>query len=287
MRKLLSNQLVQRAAEFSFGVIRNRFSRSPVVGGAAVVVCMTTYGRRIASVHHALESIARGTQRPRRLILWLDGESDFREATASGRLRRLITRGLEVAIAEPMGPHAKYYPYVRSESSHELPLVTADDDIIYPKDWLEKLASAYASEPDVIHCYRAHEFTIRNGRPAPYASWPPVTVTAPRFSSFLTGVSGVIYPPNFLDHLREMGDRFRSTAAKADDVWLHAQAVEQGFLVSQLSAEPAHFYVVLGTQRTALWRHNTTGDLGDSGNDEQIRQTYSPTALARIAHDND
>ena len=83
-------------------------------------------------------------------------------------------------VASPMGPHAKYFPYVSSVSSHDLPLVTADDDIIYPSDWLAGLMTAFERRPDSIHCYRAHEFGILDGRPALYSTWGPVTDTRPR-----------------------------------------------------------------------------------------------------------
>ena len=54
-------------------MLRNRLGRSPVAtGGPGVVVSMTTYGKRVRTVHLAIESIARGAVRPARLILWLD-----------------------------------------------------------------------------------------------------------------------------------------------------------------------------------------------------------------------
>ena len=61
--------------------LRNRFSRASIVDPTSTfVVTMTTHGARLRDVHVALESIARGTVLPARVILWLDEE---RELTAS------------------------------------------------------------------------------------------------------------------------------------------------------------------------------------------------------------
>lgn len=265
--------------------VRNFSVSRAVTGDADVVVSLTTHGRRIETVHFAIESIARGNLKPRRLILWLDSEEDFRRANDSRALRRLKKRGLEILRSEPMGPHSKYFPYVESEYPHSIPLVTADDDVFYPKAWLEGLVRSYGARPSVIHCYRAHRMTFDGGQLRPYMEWPAVSTTEPKFSSFLTGVSGVIYPPFFLDVLKTAGDQFRDVAPKADDVWIHAQAVKAGVRVAQVGRSSIVLPVALGTQRTALWRHNTVGDPGSSANDAQVRFSYSAEMLARIAVD--
>ena len=118
--------------------LRNRFSDAPVRGDAPVVVSLTSYGNRIRAVHLAVESMAHGTVRPRRLILWLR-EADV-VADPPPPLARLVRRGLELRCTEDWGPHQKYYPYVRSQPRHALPLVIADDDVRYDRDALARVA---------------------------------------------------------------------------------------------------------------------------------------------------
>lgn len=293
IRRILKRRnLFGRAFQYARGVVRNRVARQPVTADTPVVVSLTSHGRRLATVHHTIESIAAGETRPHRLILALDSADDMRAASRLGTLARLKRRGLEIIQVSPMGPHAKYYPYVASVEAHHVPLVTADDDIIYPADWLRGLLKAFEQHPDVIHCYRAHEFGISDGRPALYATWKPVANTRPSYTSFLTGVSGVIYPPAFLNHLRDGGEAFRDVAPRADDVWLHAQSVNAEVRVSQIQPRQRHFPVVLGSQLSALWRHNTGvaeaplgGGEARTANDLQIEATYSPTLIRRIVDD--
>lgn len=276
----------RRTLERVDGDVRNLFARKPVTGAEGVIVSLTSHGRRLRNVHHTIESIAAGHVKPSRFILAVDSEADYRLALASPQLKRLRRRGLEILRSEPVGSHAKYYPFVMSQTTHRLPLVTADDDILYPRRWLLELLTAWRAQPDVIHCFRAHRFTMNGQRPALYSTWPPVADSHPSHTSFLTGVSGVIYPPTFLDELRSAADGFRAVAPKADDVWLNARAVSGGFRVSQLSSQPQHFAVLIGSQATALWRHNTDPSLGEAtANDVQIASSYTSDDLARIVGD--
>lgn len=260
-------------------------SASVVSDTVPAVVSLTSHSQRIRRVHLTIESIGRGELVPQRLILWVDSDADYDRALRSRPLRRLMKRGLEIERSEPMGPHSKYYPYVASQELHSTPLVTADDDVLYPRDWLQRLVAAYKADPAVISCFRAHRMIINGGLIAPYSTWPSAEGRRPSFSTFLTGVSGVIYPPEFLDHLRRMGEGFRGVALRADDVWINAQAVSAGFRSAILAERSVSFPVVVGTQRVALWRHNTAvQETGfRSENDQQIAAAYSAEAVRRVA----
>ena len=147
----------------------NRFGKQPIAHPGGPVVSLTSYGKRIETVHLAIESIARGSSRPSRLLLWIDDESLFFRLPTP--IKRLQKRGLDVKLCRSYGPHTKYYPYVESLANFPLPLVTADDDILYPRYWLKGLIKANQEHPDVVNCYGAHVipvsesglYNIRNG----------------------------------------------------------------------------------------------------------------------------
>jgi len=128
--------------------------------------------------------------RPSRFILTLDDAAVV--ADPPPQLRRLQARGLEIWHTEDLGPHKKYYPYVASIPSHTLPLATADDDVLYPVDWLERLlaGAAAAGAPEVI-CHRARRIDLLDTQPptlAPYLQWD---YTRPDEASVLNTATGV------------------------------------------------------------------------------------------------
>lgn len=257
---------------------RNRRSRESVVdASSSSVVTVTTHGARIRSVHTALESIARGTALPARLILWLDDPAIA--ARPPRAIRRLQRRGLEViTVPRGMRVHTKYYFYVLSSDSHVADLVTADDDIVYPPEWLASLQAAAAQHPGSIIAYRSHSMTVTDEGITAYTSWRPTSSTEPSFRNFGTSVSGQLWPAAFLDYVREQGDAFMATTPNNDDVWLHALAVRSGVRVAQVTEHSQHFPFVPGTQAVGLYLTNTV----ESGNDRQIAATYSASDVERI-----
>jgi hypothetical protein len=263
-------------AELRHLALRNRVARRPAVDPASdVVVTMTTHRARLASVHLALESIARGTVRPRRLLLWIDDPTILADLPRAWR--RLQRRGVEILSAENHGVHTKWFPYVHGIARHAHPLVTADDDMIYPPGWLAGLVAAHRRHPDDVLCYRAHRIRFDGDALAPYPTWGPCRDGVATVANFGTSVSGQLFPPRLLDAIARAGTGFRETCPRADDVWLHVCAVRVGVVVRQIVAEPVHFEFIPGTQDVALHRTNFS-----SGNDVQIAATYGAGDLARI-----
>lgn len=243
----------------------NLLSTKPLTGDCDVDVSLTSYGRRIRSVWSVVESIGRGYVRPHRLILWLDDPSVVAHPPAT--LRRLKRRGLEIKWCRDFGPHKKYYPYV-SECRQMRTLVTADDDVYYPKKWLRDLLSAH--RPGEVTAYRAHLRTRDH-----YAEWPMCDTDEPSDRVFATGVSGVAYPPRLLEVLRSRGDEFLRVCPHADDFWLHFAAVSSGIPIRQVGRRPANWWPQLRLTGTGLWHENLTKGGNDAIADAAAR-AWSP-----------
>ncbi|MEO8003687.1 MAG: hypothetical protein ABI771_02195 [Betaproteobacteria bacterium] len=255
---------------------RSLFSRRPAAGGGGPVVSMTTYGKRLETAFFAIESIARGSLLPSRLILWID-ETDVL-ARLPLPLRRLQERGLEILPTSNFGPHKKYFPYVQASNAFDRPLVTADDDVIYPQDWLEGLQRAYDARGDLIHCYRANVVKMDGDGFAPYRTWGRCSDTGESFLNFATGVSGILYPPEFLAYLKRQGNGFLECCPRADDVWLHAAALRSGVMIKQVTSIWTEYPSIPDTQDVALANTNLFG----TGNDLQIGKTYLRQDVERL-----
>lgn len=263
--------------------LRNRFAWSSLVDGDSdAVVSLTTHGPRLSRAHVALESVGRGTVRPRRLILWLDDRSRVSELPAS--IRRLMRRGLEVRFVDPgLGVHTKYWPYVSAtaEAEDRPPLCVCDDDIVYPQQWLADLLAASRRHPDCIVAFRTHAISAENGHIAPYRSWTPTRSASPSFAHFPTAVSGTLYPQAVHDEALRAGTAFLQKSPKNDDIWLFALAVNAGIRCVQVTDEPRHFPFVPGTQSTGLYLENVVAGL----NDPQLAASLTPLARQRVVDD--
>lgn len=256
---------------------RNEHSRGPVVsGGSGGVVSVTSHGNRLNTVHLLLESIAAGAVLPSRLILWVDTQDAYEHP--SRQLRRLIDRGLELRLCDNFGPHTKYYPYLLSTEIFTSPLVTADDDHLYPGWWLEGLLRCYQRSPECVNCYRAHQVVLADSAMTPYETWERCKTTSASFLHFATGVSGVIYPPFFLNQLKAAGSAFLELCPKSDDAWLHVQALRAGIPIRQVYDRPFRFPSIPGSQASGLFHSNVLL----AQNDRQIGNTYRSSDLALL-----
>jgi hypothetical protein len=94
----------------------------------------------------------------------------------------------------------------------------------------------------------------------------------------LTGASGVIYPAALLPALKAAGTHFEKCCPRGDDIWLHAQALRAGFRVRQIKRRAVLFFLIPGTQESALFNENMF-----NGNDPQIARTYTKNDLDLIA----
>lgn len=262
----------------------NLYGKAPVTGPCGPAVSLTTFGRRSGRVHLAVESIACGRVRPSRLLLWIDEEDLLRNLPPA--LRRLQKRGLEIRACKNYGPHKKYYPYVESQESFDAPLVTADDDTLYPSYWLRELIRANANYPDSVNCYLAHVIGMNHDEIAKYQVWKSCDSTLPDFRHVAVGLGGVIYPAPLLTALKRAGAAFEACCPKGDDLWLHAQALRAGYRVRQILPRLPYFSFqgIPGTAETALSNNNVTH--GD-GNDRQIQATYDESDIRLLRFDCD
>lgn len=187
-----------------------------------VIVSLTSYGKnknRLAP--KAIVSLMRQSIKPDFIVLWLGyGE---RPGFA---LRLLRILGLRIMYTEDVGPFTKIVPSLK-EFPYDI-IVTADDDIIYPRDWLVKLVDLHKINRNKIITHRAHRITLNErGGVNPYEQWDKCINPGSHlavYNAFPTGVGGVLYPPGSLHGRVLDSDEFCRITPKNDDIWLWAMA---------------------------------------------------------------
>ena len=121
---------------------------------------------------------------------------------------------------ENLMPHKKYF-YAMQEYPDAV-IVTADDDIIYPRNWLESLYRSYKMYPNSVSARRVHYIKIKGKEFAPYDHWEDQCrrIKQPSMRLIATGNSGVLYPPHCFDKKAFDIDAIKKTCLRADDIWL-------------------------------------------------------------------
>lgn len=241
-------------------------------GTENLVVSLTTYSKRIFSVHLTIESLLNQTKKPNKLILWL-AEDEFNDDNLPLVLIKQKERGLTVNFCKDLKSYKKLIPTLNEHSSDAI--VTVDDDVIYPFDFLEKLHRTHLSAPDCVCYFRGHKMKFIDIHTlAPYATWQHDWQGIKKDIDVLpTGIGGVLYPPKCF-HKDIMNESlFMKLAPHGDDIWFKAMTLLNGIKtkkVATLLPFSEEFIDVDGTQDIGLWRAN----VGGGRNDEQIRAVF-------------
>jgi glycosyltransferase involved in cell wall biosynthesis len=228
----------------------------------SLIISLTSHPGRINNAHLAIKSLLNQTIYVDKVILWL-GEDKFpnKENDLPKELLQLKEKGLTIEWCKDIGPYTKLIPALKKYP--ESIIVTADDDIIYEQDRLEKLYYTHLIHPKDIICHRAH--IIKDNNNGNYSLFSEINNIA-RYKEassrlFLTGVGMVLYPPKcfYKDIFRD--DIFLKLANNNDDVWFWAMTV----LNKREIRLPHNNYVNLkyipGTQKDGLWKSvNISGE---------------------------
>jgi hypothetical protein len=192
-----------------------------------LLVSLTSYPRRFATLHLCIRSLMDQTTRPDRLVLWI-ARTDA--AALPRKVRALESRGLEVRLVQDTRSYKKLV-----DALTEFPaafVATADDDTYYPRDWLETMVAGVEPGSNVVLCHRAHRIPVADGALPPYLSWQwDVQDDASRRPSvdlLATGVGGILYPPGVLHADATDGAAFMKLCPTGDDLWFYWMARRTG-----------------------------------------------------------
>jgi hypothetical protein len=194
-----------------------------------------------------------------RIVLWISkGET----ALLPPNVLALRGAGLEIRECADLGSFKKIVPALRAWPRAFI--VTADDDVYYPRHWLRDLLRAYDPRFTRIPCHRAHRVALSaDGSPRSYRKWKPARPGETSPLVFPTGVGGVLYPPGSLHDDATREDLFGALCPTSDDAWVFWMAQLNGWRFKRVSG--MSFVCWPGSQVVALQNRNVAGE-----NDRQI-----------------
>ena len=218
-----------------------------------LIVSLTSWHKRFSTLQYTLQCLLKQTVKADRIILWL-AESERHLVPES--VLAFAAKGIEIKYCEDIRSYKKIVPTLLEEPNAFI--VTADDDLAYEPEWLERLIAGWNGDYKTVVAHRAHKIRLnQDNTPAPYKNWEWNYSDSSDLSNFIFPTSGfgVLYPPQCF--YRDMLDKsiFETLSPGADDVWL--------FWMCRLNG--AKFNVVpdrmisrewQGTSENGLWQTN-------------------------------
>lgn len=235
-----------------------------------LIVSLTTYPKRFNIVYLTIESLMNQTIKPDKIILWL-AKDELNEGKIPQKIFKLKSRGLEIRIVNENLRSYKKLIYTIKEFK-ESNIITCDDDVIYPKFFIEGLYSKFKEFPNAIIAYRcAFMKKVNDHQLETYLNWGPPENNQPSFNLFPTGVGGILYPSNSLHNKVLDKELFLNLSPIGDDIWFKAMALLNNTKTVMVNEKSTEFPTIQGSQDDALWHVN----VNEYKNDEQIRNVFN------------
>lgn len=224
---------------------------------APVIVSLTSIPQRIRSVDLVIRSLLKQTLLPEKIVLWLPEALRGRVPEA---LKALEHNRFRMAFSPLTCPHKKLIHSL--EEYPDNPIVTCDDDLMYPESWLEKLYRTHLEYPEDIigHQIRYIRYAA-DGSLLPYPDWvvPPDGGSNPK-AYMAVGAGGVLYPPGALDPRVQDREMFLELSPRADDLWFKMMGLLAGTRVRPSGDHSGEPIPILGSQKTSLKKTNINRD---------------------------
>ena len=253
-----------------------------------LIISLTSFPERIYDVHYCIFSLMNQKLKADKIVLWL-AEEEFpnKERDLTVELLALKNNGLEIMWCENIYSYKKLIPSLR-EFPNDI-IITADDDLYYPENWLELLYEGHLQYPNCIISHRARKISLNSDYSFKnYDSWELLDYGAePSYLNFPTNGAGTLFPPNSLDDSIFNSPLISELCPTADDLWFWVMAIKNKTKIKVLNENNSELiYINLAREdlilnEKVLWSVNTRGE-----NDVQLKRLvdYFPE-INQIIHE--
>ena len=206
--------------------LNKNLSLNTVSRNKKIIISLTTFPERIKELKYVLYSLFNQTVKADKIVLYLS-EEEFKnkENDLPEDIKQFENYGLEIRWVKNLRSYNKLI-YALKDFPNDI-IVTVDDDIFYDKNLIKNLYKSYVKNPEYIHANRVHKIVKNsNDNILPYEYWiKEIDTSKVDFTNFLTGVGGVLYPPNVFNEEVFKEEVFTKICPYADDIWFWSMGV--------------------------------------------------------------
>ena len=221
-----------------------------------VIVSLTSIPSRLASLDIVIKSLFDQSSPPNLIILWLNHalKNDVPE-----QLKQLQGKYFEIRYCEGSSSYRKLLPSLKAYP--ESTIVTCDDDLIYPENWLSNLYKAHKEHPGLVVSQVARIISRdENKRLKAYKAWPFIRYESQNNHLLPIGFGGVLYPPNTFTEEVFNESLYMSLSPRADDLWFKAMSYLNN-KQTYCASEKARPIPIMRTQKVSLGKKNIGADM--------------------------
>lgn len=223
-----------------------------------VIFSLTTYPARIHTVWITIASLLNQTCPPKKVVLWLAREQFPEDDKLPKSLEKLEHYGLEIQYCDDLKAHKKYFYGMQQYKDYHI--VTADDDIFYPENFLENYITYHKRYPNTVLCTWSHQINLQtDGTYATYNTWIDDSLEEPSHLLLAVGCNGVFYPKGSLHEKAYDQEALAQIGYTTDDLWLKTMELLQGTKVWNIDRTPLIYFNQVTTMQNGLWKQNTDG----------------------------
>lgn len=232
----------------------------------SVIVSLTSFPERILDVHFCIYSLLNQTLKPDKVILWLaDDQFPNKEKDIPENVLNLKKNGLSIKWCDDLKPYKKLIPALKEYPNDFI--ITVDDDIFYPEDWLETMWNTYEKYPKTIISSRLRTIKLNeNNMVENYTKWYLARdFKEPSFLNFPTGAGGILYFPHALSDNVFEEDLFKNLCPTGDDIWFWGMAILNETKITGIEKpfEPLNYVNIVREMGInddfTLWSYNRNG----------------------------
>ena len=236
-----------------------------------VIISLTSYPKRINEVQYTLYSLLDQEMKADKIVLWLSYEEfPNRESDLPETLIKFLKYGLTIKWCDSKRSYKKLIPSL-TEYPDAL-IVTADDDLYYPRNWLKGLYEHHQKYPDDIVTHRSRKIGFENGEVKKYLDWTVLRDEEDAsFLNFFTTGGGVLFPPHSLSDTIHQREIYDNVCPNGDDMWFWAMAVLNDTKIRVVS-DSVWELTYVNPARDLLFKRDTLWSYNETHNDEQFKR---------------
>ena len=235
-----------------------------------LIISLTSYPERMNEIHYTLYSLLNQSLKPDKVILWLaktqfpNGEKDI-----PNNVINLKKNGLSICWCDDLRSYKKIIPSLKKYPDHII--ITADDDLFYPRHWLKNLYETYENNKKCIISHRIRKILIKNNTISKYNDWTLSLNEEPAsFLNFSTNGAGTLFPPHSLHEKFFKSELFNELCPHADDIWIWAMAILNNTKIKGVKNNFAELTYVNLARELGILNQKTLYSYNRTNNDKQL-----------------